>query len=253
MTVSEKYRFSDFTMENYKQILELAKKNYVFRLFTDEINKNEKIILLRHDIEFSIPIALEMAEMEAELGIKATYLLQVHGDFYNALEKENFKKIKKIISLGHQIGLHFDAHFWDINSEYKLEKRMKIDKELIEQYFDVKVYVFSFHNTNKFILSCEKDKYAEMINIYSKLIKEYGYCSDSTGYWRYEVLEERLGVAEDKVFQILIHDAMWQKEVLPPRQRIFKVIDENTLFLKQSYDDTLKRFEAKNIDWEGEV
>ena len=65
MTNSEIYRFSDFTLENYVKILNLALQNYTFSLFTDA--KIKRSILLRHDVEFSIPIALQMAEIEARL------------------------------------------------------------------------------------------------------------------------------------------------------------------------------------------
>jgi hypothetical protein len=254
LNYSEKYRFSDFTLENYKRLLEIAKKEYAFIFFQDIADNLEKTIILRHDLEFSIPIALEMAEIEASAGIKSTYFLQIHGDFYNILEKNNLETVKKISKMGHQLGLHFDAHFWEISDEAKLEKYMLIDKQVLKQYLGIEPKVFSFHNTDPFILSCKKETYAGMINVYSKKINDlYSYCADSTGYWRYEILEDRLIEAEDERLQLLIHDGMWQDEVLPPRRRIYKVIDDHAAFMKESYDRILKKFSAKNIDWEGEV
>lgn len=38
--------------------------------------------------------------------------------------------------------------------------------------------------------------------------------------------------------------------MLPPRQRVFKVIEDRATWLKKFYDDTLKKFGATNIDWE---
>jgi len=250
MTLFGEYRFSDFTLGNYKKLLKLALKNYRFMSFTDEPISDLKKIILRHDIEFSIPIALRMAEIEASLGIKATYFLQIHSEFYNPLDKCNYLSLKRIIDIGHDLGLHFDTHFWTINSEKELEEYIEVDKNIIRTYFKVNISAFSFHNTNDFVLSCENEKYAGLINAYSKKYKtEIGYCSDSTGYWRYERLEDRLREAKDKFLQILIHDGMWQDEVLPPRQRIFKVIDDRAEYLKKFYDSTLKKFGAKNIGW----
>lgn len=248
------YRFYDFTLENYKKILEKAMNNYKFSFYPDFNYKNDKVIILRHDVEFSIPIALKMSEIEADLGIKATYFLQIHSDFYNLLDKNNFASVKKIQEKGHQLGLHFDSHFWEITSEMDLEKYMFMDKQLLKQYFNIEPRVFSFHNNNAFTLSCEDDEYAGMINVYSKQFKEnIGYCADSTGYWRYEILEDRLSEAKDDILQILIHDGMWQDEVLPPRRRIYKVIDSHADYMKKTYDETLKKFGASNIDWNGEV
>lgn len=251
---SKIFRFSDFTLRNYKKLLKLALKNYEFSFFNLEEISDSKFMILRHDLEFSVPIALKMAIIENELGIKATYFVQLHGDFYNALEKTTFRHLKKIESLGHRLELHFDAHFWDITRKEQLEKFLNIDKETFKNYFGKSPEAFSFHNNNAFTLSCEQDTYAGMINVYAKRFKtDFGYCADSTGYWRYEVLEDRLKEAKDQVLQVLIHDGMWQDEILAPRQRIYKVIDDHAAFMKRSYDDTLKKFCAKNIDWEGDI
>ena len=252
--ISQQYRFDDFILGNYRKLLSLALQNYSFSFYSNIDSYNDKTIILRHDVEFSVPIALEMAKIEQQLGIQSTYFIQLHGDFYNALESNTFNMLKEIESLGHEIALHFDAHFWQIKNEKDLDQFLLIDKETFTTYFQVKPKVFSFHNNNAFTLSCTKNTYTGMINVYAeKYKKEIGYCADSTGYWRYEILEDRLKAAKDSVLQVLIHDGMWQKEVLPPRRRVFKVIDDHADFMKKSYDDTLIKFGAKNIDWEGEL
>lgn len=245
------YRFNDFTLNNYKKLLKIAQENYTFSFYLEKHGYPKNTIILRHDVEFSVPIALEMAKIEHDLGIRATYFIQLHGDFYNALESKTFKQIREIESLGHQLALHFDAHFWEITREDQLDSCLKKDKETFEKYFYTEPKVFSFHNNNAFTLSCTKDMYGGMINVYSvKYTKEFGYCADSTGFWRYEVLEDRLNEAKDQVLQVLIHDGMWQNEVLPPRRRVYKVIDDHAAFMKKSYDETLIKFGAKNIDWD---
>lgn len=250
----ERYRFFDFTLSNYSKLLAIAKQNYDFVLYTNESKPTNKSIILRHDLEFSIPIALKMAHIEANQGIQATYFLQIHSDFYNAFDRSNYDAIKEIISLGHKLGLHFDAHFWGITKEEELEPKILLDKETIEKHFDVKIETISFHITNPFLMTCDKETYSGLINVYSKYYKtQVGYCADSTGYWRFEILEDKLLEAKDVYFQLLIHDGMWQESVLPPRRRVFKVIDDQADRLKLLYDDALVKFSAKNIDWDGEL
>lgn len=243
-----KYFFTDFTLVNYSKVLKLATKNYSFSFFDEDYSENS--ILLRHDLEFSVPIALKMAQIEANLGIKATYFVQLHSEFYNTIEKLNIQDIKEIQKLGHQVGLHFDSHFWNIESEDQLEQYISIDKNILEQYLEVDIKAFSFHNNTDFTLSCRKEKYAGLLNVYSDYFRNhYAYNADSLGYWRYERLEDRLKEAKEEALQILIHDGMWQEEVLPPRRRVFKVIDDNAARLKNTYDDFLSRRNLKNLDW----
>lgn len=249
MTFEDLYHFNDFTLKNYIQLLVLAKKKYSFAFFDNKLYNNR--ILLRHDVEFSIPIALKMAQIEADLGIKATYFIQVHSDFYNTLERETINAVKSILDLGHEIGLHFDSHYWNITKEENLDNYLKLDKQTLELYAEKKIRAFSFHNTSKFLLSCRKDKYAGLINVYSNFYwTNYAYNADSLGYWRFERLEDRIKEAKENSIQILIHDGMWQDEVLPPRKRIHKVIDDRATHLKHNYDSLLKRLDAKNIDWD---
>lgn len=160
------FRFKDFTFENYNKLLQIAKNNYFFRFFEDDYSGIcNKTILLRHDVEFSVPIALRMAEIENSLGIKSTYFIQLHGDFYNALEKRTLGQFQRIESLGHELALHFDAHFWEIQDESQLERFLLIDKEIFKTFFEKYPKIFSFHNNNEFTLSCKDSTYSGMINV----------------------------------------------------------------------------------------
>lgn len=247
MQNNKHYFFSDFTLDNYKSLLLLAKEKYNFCFFNE--HNSSKHIILRHDLEFSIPIALRMALIEAGLGIKATYFIQLHSEFYNTLEKESIKSINEIQKLGHQIGLHFDSHFWNIQDESDLGKSIEFDKSVLENYLGNKIKVFSFHNNTPFTLSCRKEKYGGLINVYSDYFRTYyAYNADSLGYWRYERLEDLLKEAKEDALQILIHDGMWQEVVLSPRMRVFKVIDDRALYLKELYDNFLKANKLQNID-----
>ena len=249
MNNSKKYNFSDFTFSNFKALLLLASKKYSFHFFND--NYVSRSILLRHDLEFSVPIALKMAQIEAKLGVKATYFVQIHSEFYNTFEKENINSILEIKNLGHQIGLHFDSHFWNIKTEEQLEIQIKIDKNILEKFICDEIKVFSFHNNTDFTLSCRNEKYGDLLNVYSNYYRtHYGYNADSLGYWRYERLEDRLREAKEDALQVLFHDGMWLEEVMSPRQRVFKVIDDNSERLKKLYDHHLKLINQKNIDWD---
>lgn len=74
MTNKEKYKFDDFTLDNYRKLIMIALSNgFQFISYTDEYDANRKDILWRHDVEFEPDIALKMAKIENDLGIKSTY------------------------------------------------------------------------------------------------------------------------------------------------------------------------------------
>jgi hypothetical protein len=63
--------------------------------------------MLRHDIDFAPRYSLEMAELEHQAGISSTFFVLVDGQFYNPLDSEIIRCLKRIHALGHEIGLHF--------------------------------------------------------------------------------------------------------------------------------------------------
>lgn len=68
-----------------------------------------RYIVLRHDIDFAPGYSLEMAELEHAAGIKSTFFVLVDGQFYNPVGSDVVRQIRRIRSLGHEIGLHFAA------------------------------------------------------------------------------------------------------------------------------------------------
>jgi len=251
MTNREKYNFDYFTIDNYEKLVRLAKNNrFVFIKHKDIYMQDRKDIIWRHDVEFSPDIALEMAKIEARNGVQATYFVQLHSEYYNVLERYNTEILIKIKQLGHHIGLHFDAHYYNINSEKELEQYILQDKIYFETVFNIELDTFSFHNTNPFILNCEAEKYGGLINVYSDFFKtKYQYCTDSTGYWRFEVLEDVLNDCSVQHLQVLTHDAMWSHDILSPRQRVMSSIQNTAERIKRQYDTYFLDSTAKNIDY----
>lgn len=92
--------------ENYRQILNAIKATGKLSDFYNYRQQAEWIII-RHDIEFDIEKALVMAEIEHDLGVRATYLVQIGSKAYNAFSDDNIWRLNRIIELGHDVGLHY--------------------------------------------------------------------------------------------------------------------------------------------------
>lgn len=228
MTNREKYCFDDFTFDNYKRLILLAKeKGFQFILHKDDYVSERKDIIWRHDVEFEPDLALRMATIEKDCGVKATYFFQLHSPYYNVLDSHYREVFHQIKNMGHCVGLHFDSAYWGITSEDQLNDYISLDKEYLEKNIGVQIDTFSFHNTTPFTQSCLKYRYGGLINVYASFFKEhYHYCGDSLGYWRFDRLEDVLNNEEVRHLQVLTHDANWNDDVLSPRKRFVKVMQD---------------------------
>ena len=208
------YNFEDFTEQHYKDILMLAKTKYVFITY-DKYNDEsiENKILWRHDIDFSPNRALALAKIENEFNIKATY-------FFNN-------------------DLYFQSY-------------LKMEIELLEKIFETKIKVFSFHNpTTGNYIDIKQEKICGIINAYSSyLSKNFEYCSDSNGYWRFKRLYDVIAKSTSKNLHILTHPVWWMPNdvgVLTPRERINRHINGRADFENNFYDTLMLRMGRKNI------
>jgi hypothetical protein len=244
------YHFEDFTEDNYRIILKLAKSNYKCINFSNYKKKGKKL-LLRHDVDFSIHRAHKLARIEFEENMHSTFFLWMHCPFYNLFEEEVFDLVHEIIDLGHDIGLHFDAGFYarpNLNHKSILD-RLAYEKSILEQFFGKSVSAFSFHNpTDTIILNYRDDCYHGMINAYSEYIRtNFEYCSDSNGYWRFKRLPDLLMQADSDNIHILIHPEWWTPEVMSPRKRITRCIEGRATKQNVFYDKSLTESRRENV------
>jgi len=245
----DKYHFSDFTLDSYREIIRKAKLLYDFK-FYDSYDFNRNFVLWRHDVDCSLEYSLELAKIEADEFVQSTYFILIHSEYYSPFEKKSFDIIKHILALGHKIGVHFDSSFYNILTEKELLDRLAFEKGILENLFETEINVFSFHNPTSFELSSfRKYMYADCINTYSDIFQEkIAYCSDSNGYWRHNRLLNMLN--ENVPFlQVLLHPEWWQEKIRSPKERIMKIIkdrhDESVL----GYNNLLFENGRENVDW----
>jgi hypothetical protein len=96
----------DFNLTTYKKLLNsLHLQSFLFYTVSDYFSNpdvEEPFVLLRHDVEEKYENALQLAQLQHDLGIKGSY-------YFRLLPKSgNEKIIQKITALGHEIGYHYD-------------------------------------------------------------------------------------------------------------------------------------------------
>jgi len=95
----------DFTPNTYELLLRTALKNgykLVSYLEFLSFKENDKVIVLRHDVDDLPENSLQTAILENKLGVSGTYYFRVVKQSYNE------EIILKIKALGHEIGYHYE-------------------------------------------------------------------------------------------------------------------------------------------------
>ena len=69
---------------------------------------SEKVIIVRHDLDFNLESAIRMASVDFELGVKSTFFLRVCARGYNIISYEGLNFINQLKEMDMEIGLHAD-------------------------------------------------------------------------------------------------------------------------------------------------
>ena len=254
MAIRSKYdNRAVFTWKEYNDLLLVLSDNKFLVLPLNEMRQtydNSKIVIgLRHDIDFNPFKALEMAKMENEYGIRATYYILSTSDYYGDFTADGFKRKEgmenlyhKIYQTGAEIGIHNDL--LTIMIDYKIDP-FQFNKEELDFFktIEIPVYGSSAHgsplsnytkvpNYEVFSDFAKKDS-IEYFGIKYPLgehsLKDFGfeyeayfldfnyYISDSGGKWNSPdgfsgILNKINGCGPGSRIEILIHPDWWGKK-----------------------------------------
>jgi len=94
----------DFTLNTYKRLLSaLPACGYSFQTYFEFVqDTKEKAIIMRHDVDRLPANALQVARLEHEMDIGATYYFRVVSQSWDE------SIIREIAGLGHEIGYHYE-------------------------------------------------------------------------------------------------------------------------------------------------
>jgi hypothetical protein len=228
-------RFDTFTYDTYEELLEtLLSRGYEFRDF-DSVRDGEtdRVVLLRHDVDWSPERALTMALIEAEKGVTATYFFLVTASLYNPLHHRNRAFIRAISALGHRVGVHFSTHqYWtDDPGPEAVTERVTSEQSVLGQVVDI-VPTVSFHIPPDWVLGRSYDGFT---NAYAPpYLEAMSYISDSNQKWRTDPPFEE-GVPD--AMQILVHPGVWARTDEPFAERLAAERDREFEQVRQSLDD----------------
>lgn len=198
----------EFSAAGYRWLLDAVTENgYRYLAFDDEQRFGpEKVCLLRHDVDSDLGRALELARIESELDIRATYFLMIRSPIYNLFSRANSAMAEEIASLGHWIGLHHDPNFSP--RSLSMEKAVALEAGFLSRMFDQQVRAVSFHQPTRQFLE-QMPALDGFVNTYSDTdLEGFDYLSDSNREWRSPPGEFIADSGRTKL-QLLTHPMWW--------------------------------------------
>ena len=242
----------DFTIQGLeKRLIDLAAQGYEFGSDFSQ-TESSGVVYLRHDVDLSLRLARDVALVESQLNISATFFLQIGSEFYNLHSQEGRSIIGELVKLGHQVGLHFDSRV-AVNSN-SMSALLAQELEVLEQLTGGKIRYFSQHKPTELGWHTLSHPYAKDVREQTTT-GNIEYFSDSTGYFRwgdYGSLTAHRGS-----FQLLLHPIWWSSATpRHPRASLEKFMEATQKGLYRQVSGTVSKFGHPNghpLGWPTEI
>ena len=186
---------------------------------------HRKHVLLRHDVDFSISNALQIARVEHSLGVSATYYFMLTSNMYNLMSEHSINLVKEIQSLGHAISLHFDP---TASGGLKSFPQQKL---LFEHLFDTQIDFVSIHRPGPFLENNNANLYGCSHTYQDRYFKLMTYISDSAGKDIEKDIENYVSNPNEAGLQLLTHPIWWTSINETPTITLTSHLNNMTEFL----------------------
>jgi hypothetical protein len=210
---------------------------------------------MRHDVEFSVERAYNLASFENTKDFHSAYFFQLTNNTYNLLSRKNRDLVLEIINMGHNVGLHFHLNgMSDINI---IKEQIKKEIEIMELMLDRKINIFSIHRPTTDVLR-NTIRLEGIINTYDDLFFSFTedvtahppkikYLSDARHRWNYKLEPDDETINKYDQIQILVHPYSWTKKGYDNANNFKTLIFEKNQELISTIDSECKHFsEVRN-------
>jgi ribosomal protein L30/L7E len=191
----------------YRDLMREAQMaGWTFGSFVDPEAVGARTIYLRHDVDYSLELAVELAELNNELGISGTFFVQLRAQFYNPFERTETARLLRLRALGQEVALHYVIDPDAGPTPEALGREFELLRKLVPDA----VRAFSWHQPTQAALQTTDLEGAGLVNAYSeRFFRQMTYLSDSTHRASVEVLRAELGAVNGTELQLLLHPVNW--------------------------------------------
>lgn len=177
-----------------------------------DVHPERRHLLLRHDVDVCLQRAQRLAEAEAELGVQSSYFVLVNTEMYNVVSRSGRSAVRRLLELGHAVGLHFDAVHVREHDLESLMREVDLECKILEMQTERRVDVVTFHRPAQWLLGNEASLSGRIHAYQPRYFEHIGYCSDSAGTFRYHHPLDHPAVREGRALQLLTHPIWWVAE-----------------------------------------
>lgn len=201
----------NYSLSAYRRLITIAiNSGRTFGDFESPPDGDQSLLLLRHDVDYSLEMAVELAKVNADLGVGGTFFVLLRGESYNLLGSRAYDLVSEVVGLGQRIGLHHVAP--PPNDEANTEAGIAQDFTTARRALPDLSPVFSWHNPTMNLIESHVDSpsIADLANVYSRpFIRDAAYFSDSNMRHTVDGFASVVGSAGPRVVHLLIHPFNW--------------------------------------------
>jgi hypothetical protein len=205
------FTLSCFHRRGYVALVDTAREvGYRFASFDDPaLDEGGRVCLLRHDVDADVGRAAELARIESERGIRATYFFMLRSPLYNLLGRANQRLAQEILELGHWLGLHYDVGFAPAEGR-RHEDEIALEADFLEKMLGHRVRAVSFHQPAFGLVDPASLQLTRPISAWN--FPNFQYFSDANRSPQTELLYDILREGPYERIQLLIHPLWWACE-----------------------------------------
>ncbi len=206
-----------FSLDAYRRLLaEFIEQGYRTVGF-NSVDPTSRHLVLRHDVDISLTLAVALAEAEHEMGYASHYFVLATCEQYNPATQAGREALARIVSLGHRVGLHFDAA---LESSEPLEERVASEARFLSSLAGAPVSMLSFHRPAQHWIDNPASLAGLPHSYQPRYFSDIGYCSDSRGGWWRGAPLEHDAVKAGTALQLLTHPEWWIDTGRSPAERL---------------------------------
>ena len=238
-----------FSYDDYREIIKIIQSTGRQCSYAEALHQ-DKFIIMRHDVEYSVERAYRMAKVEQSMDFTSTFFFQWTNNSYNILSRRNMDMIKDMHERGQHIGLHFALN--GMTDMQQIRGRIKMEMDILSEMFGFEITEFSIHRPSKDVLR-ENIKLDGILNAYQDDFFTFAdtiradtelkvkYMSDANHIWRYGYPDQDNITSYDKV-QILTHPFAWCRKGYDNFNNYKSLLQEKYIELVESVDHECKDF-----------